>query len=94
MPMTVESIAIYLACIKIGAVAVTIADSLGAPFALPYSFELCRRYVDDVVLITDEAMRDAMGLLFFTKKLKVLLKLTKLIKSSSKISQFQYLLAL
>ena len=30
MPMTVESIAIYLACIKIGAVAVTIADSFAS----------------------------------------------------------------
>jgi len=49
----------------------TIADSLGAPFALPYSFELCRRYVDEIVLITDEAMRDAMGLLFRDMKIAV-----------------------
>jgi threonine dehydratase len=49
----------------------TIADSLGAPYALPYSFELCRRYVDDLVLIDDEAMRRAMGLLYGEMKLAV-----------------------
>jgi len=49
----------------------TIADSLGAPYALPYSFELCRRYVDDLVLIDDEAMRRAMGLLYSDMKLAV-----------------------
>ena len=42
----------------------TIADSLGAPFALPYSFGLCRRYVDQLVLIDDLQLRNAMGLLF------------------------------
>jgi threonine dehydratase len=49
----------------------TIADSLGAPYALPYSFELCRRYVDDLVLIDDEAMQRAMGLLYGDIKLAV-----------------------
>ena len=49
----------------------TIADSLGAPYALPYSFELCRHFVDDLVLIDDEAMRRAMGLLFSSMKLAV-----------------------
>ena len=49
----------------------TIADSLGAPFALPYSFGLCRRYVDELVTIDDEAMRRAMGLLFAEMKLAV-----------------------
>lgn len=49
----------------------TIADSLGAPFALPYSFALCQQFVDDVVLINDEAMRQAMGLLFREMKLAV-----------------------
>lgn len=47
----------------------TISDSLGAPTALPYSFELCRRYVDDIVLISDDAMRSAMRLLFEDMKL-------------------------
>lgn len=49
----------------------TIADSLGAPYALPYSFELCRRYVDDLVLIEDDEMRRAMGLLYSDMKLAV-----------------------
>ena len=47
----------------------TIADSLGAPFALPYSFGLCRRFVDELVLISDAQMRRAMGLLFDELKL-------------------------
>jgi len=47
----------------------TIADSLGAPFAARYSFELCRRYVDDLVRVDDDAMRDAMMLLFRDMKL-------------------------
>jgi threonine dehydratase len=38
----------------------TIADSLGAPHAAPYSFGLCRRYLDDVVLVDDDALRRAM----------------------------------
>ena len=49
----------------------TIADSLGAPFAQPYSFGLCRRYVDELVKVDDEAMRRAMGLLFAEMKLAV-----------------------
>ena len=49
----------------------TIADSLGAPHAAPYSFALCRRYVDELVMIDDEAMRRAMGLLFSEAKLAV-----------------------
>jgi len=49
----------------------TIADSLGAPHASPYSFELCRTYVDDLVLIRDDDMRRAMGLLFRGMKLAV-----------------------
>ncbi len=47
----------------------TIADSLGAPMALPYSFALCRRYVDELALIDDEQMRQAMRLLFTSMKL-------------------------
>ena len=42
----------------------TIADSLGAPYALPYSFDLCRRFVDKVVLVDDEELRRAMRFLF------------------------------
>ena len=49
----------------------TIADSLGAPHAAPYSFELCRRALDDLVLVSDDDLRRAMGLLFRGVKLAV-----------------------
>ena len=49
----------------------TIADSLAAPYALPYSFGIARRCVDEVVTIPDDAMRRAMGLLFADMKLAV-----------------------
>jgi threonine dehydratase len=49
----------------------TIADSLGAPYAAPYSFELCRKFVDDLVLVEDDHLRDAMRLLFTEGKLAV-----------------------
>jgi threonine dehydratase len=49
----------------------TIADSLGAPHAAPYSFALCRRYVDELVLVSDDALRRAMYLLFASAKLAV-----------------------
>lgn len=49
----------------------TIADSLGAPFAKPYSFELCRQNVDELVMISDDEMREAMGLLFQGMKIAV-----------------------
>lgn len=47
----------------------TIADSLSAPAALPYSFGLCRRFVDEVVLVSDDALRAAMKTLFEERKL-------------------------
>ena len=47
----------------------TIADSLGAPYALPYSFGLCRRFADEIVRIDDAAMVDVMRLAFDTLKL-------------------------
>ena len=49
----------------------TIADSLGAPHAAPYSFALCRAFVDRLVAVSDEALRDAMRLLFRGVKLAV-----------------------
>jgi threonine dehydratase len=49
----------------------TIADSLGAPFAAPYSFGLCQRFVDELVMVDDDAIRRAMGLLFTEMKLAV-----------------------
>ncbi len=49
----------------------TIADSLGAPRCEPYSFELNRRFVDEVVLVDDDQIREAMRLLFEAGKLAV-----------------------
>ncbi|MDX1480441.1 MAG: threonine/serine dehydratase [Woeseiaceae bacterium] len=49
----------------------TIADSLGAPYALPYSFELCRRNVDEVLRVCDDALRQAMRFLFRRMKIAV-----------------------
>ena len=49
----------------------TIADSLGAPYALPISFELCRRNVDDLVRVSDADLRAAMRLLLRNAKLAV-----------------------
>jgi threonine dehydratase len=49
----------------------TIADSLAPPFALPYSFGLCRANVDDIVLVDDDQIRSAMALLFREMKLAV-----------------------
>lgn len=49
----------------------TIADSLGAPHAAPYSFELCRRYVDDLAMVNDDQLRAAMRAMFRGAKLAV-----------------------
>lgn len=49
----------------------TIADSLGAPYALPYSFALCQRAVDQLVEVDDAQLRTAMALLFADMKLAV-----------------------
>ncbi|MFL6575459.1 MAG: threonine/serine dehydratase [Povalibacter sp.] len=49
----------------------TIADSLGAPYALPISFELCRRNVDGLVRVSDVELRAAMRLLLRSAKLAV-----------------------
>jgi threonine dehydratase len=49
----------------------TIADSLGAPFAQPYSFAICRQFVDELVMISDDEMRVAMGRLFRDMKMAV-----------------------
>ena len=49
----------------------TIADSLGAPRCEPYSFALNRQFVDEVVLVSDEQIRDGMRLLFRAAKLVV-----------------------
>lgn len=49
----------------------TIADSLGAPYALPLSFELCRRNVDALVRVSDDELRIAMRFLLRNAKLAV-----------------------
>ncbi|AML51354.1 threonine ammonia-lyase [Falsihalocynthiibacter arcticus] len=42
----------------------TIADSLGSPLAMPYSFGLAQRYVDQMVEVEDDEMTRAMTVLF------------------------------
>jgi len=49
----------------------TIADSLGAPRAMPISFEFCRRHVDEIVRVSDDALRRGMRMLLETAKLAV-----------------------
>ena len=49
----------------------TIADSLSPPYTLPYSLELCRRHLDDLVLVSDDAMRQALAVMFRGAKLAV-----------------------
>ncbi len=49
----------------------TIADSLGAPRCEAYSFAINRMFVDEVVIVTDEQIRDAMRLHFRVSKLVV-----------------------
>jgi len=49
----------------------TIADSLGAPHAAPYSFGLCRQFVDQLVKVDDDALCRALALLFREMKLAV-----------------------
>jgi threonine dehydratase len=47
----------------------TAADSLGAPYSLPYSYGVCRRFVDDIVRVWDEEMFRSMHYLFRDMKL-------------------------
>ena len=49
----------------------TIADSLSPPFALPYSLGLVQRFVDDIVLVSDDDLTEALYLLFERAKLAV-----------------------
>lgn len=49
----------------------TIADSLGAPMAMPYTFGLCRQNVDELVRIDDDLICGAMAYLFRELKLAV-----------------------
>jgi threonine dehydratase len=47
----------------------TVADSLGAPYALPYSFGVCRRFVDEIVRVSDDDLCRSMYFLFRDAKL-------------------------
>ncbi len=47
----------------------TVADSLGAPYSLPYSFGVCRRFVDDIVRVWDEELCRAMFHLYRDMKI-------------------------
>lgn len=47
----------------------SIADSLGAPFALDYSYGLCRRFVDEIVRVDDDDICRAMYWLYRDMKL-------------------------
>ena len=49
----------------------TLADSLGAPFAMPYSFDLVRQNVDRLTLVNDAALQRTMGFLFTAMKVAV-----------------------
>jgi threonine dehydratase len=49
----------------------TIADSLGAPYALPISFALCRASIDEIVRIEDREMVAAMRFLLEHARLAV-----------------------
>jgi len=56
--------------VKMGAMQ-SIADSLMAPHTEAYSYGLCRRAIDDLVTVDDDALRAAMRLLFAELKLAV-----------------------
>lgn len=47
----------------------TIADGLAAPMAGELNYDVVRRYADDVVLVDDKAMTDAMSALLLSAKL-------------------------
>lgn len=49
----------------------TIADSLGAPFAMPYSFSLCKDNVDELVRVDDRQLKRAMAVLYETMQIAV-----------------------
>lgn len=49
----------------------TVADSLGAPYALPYSYNLTKRNVDALVKVSDDQIRASMGHLFKSMRLAV-----------------------
>ncbi len=42
----------------------TIADSLGAPYTAEYSMNLCRKHLEDVVLVSDDQLRETIRTLY------------------------------
>lgn len=57
--------------IKLKHGASSIADSLNAPEALAYSFSLCQKYVDEMVLVSDDEIKKSMTLAFEELKLAI-----------------------
>ncbi|HEX9164528.1 MAG TPA: pyridoxal-phosphate dependent enzyme [Gemmatimonadales bacterium] len=49
----------------------TIADSLAPPYSLPYSYALCRQHLDDLVVVDDDMLCEALYQLFRGAKLAV-----------------------
>jgi threonine dehydratase len=49
----------------------TIADSLAPPHTGPYAYALNRKFIDEIVTVTDEEIAAAMRLLFYGMKLAV-----------------------
>jgi len=49
----------------------SIADSLSAPYSAPYSYAVCRKFIDEIALVEDDDMRRAMKILFEDLKLAV-----------------------
>ena len=47
----------------------TIADSLGSPMTLPFSFSLCKQHVSQIVRVPDEELKNAMKVAFEEFKL-------------------------
>jgi threonine dehydratase len=49
----------------------SIADSLMAPHTEQYSYELCRRHIDEIVTVSDDELRNGIRMLFSEMKLAV-----------------------
>jgi threonine dehydratase len=49
----------------------TIADSLSPPYALPYSFSLCKNFLEEIVTVSDQELCEAMAFLYYELKLAV-----------------------
>ncbi len=49
----------------------TIADSLGAPFATPYSYSLCKNNVNQLAMVSDKELQQAMGFLYKSMRIAV-----------------------